>query len=358
MTYNLGAIPSIPDKRNYKLSQFTNIMKEFPAGYLVKPYEFEDQIRVYNQGFYPMCVGFACASIKEQQEYLESGICTRMSPGYIYGNRDIDHWQGEGMYPKEALEMLCKDGVPSYDKFSEMGYYEQCKNLVDERKENLFQYSSQNKTLSYIDLDFTNINEIKTALMKTGAVLLCIAVYDSFYNCPSNGVLSQPSSTEEIQGYHALQIVGWRYDNKWIVVNSWGRWGHNGICYMPFNYEGTVEMWSITDMIKQIPKTEISIKIGENYYTVNDIQKPLDVPAKIINNRTFVPLRFIAESLGVLVFWDNQNKQVKINDNIISLGENAVLENNRVLVSLRYFGELLNCEILWNNQDKIATIIK
>ena len=34
----------------------------------------------------------------------------------------------------------------------------------------------------------------------------------------------------------------------------------------------------------------------------------LDVPAKIVNSRTFVPVRFISEALGVEVNWDNENK--------------------------------------------------
>lgn len=40
----------------------------------------------------------------------------------------------------------------------------------------------------------------------------------------------------------------------------------------------------------------------------------LDVPAKIVNSRTFVPVRFISEALGVEVNWDNENKVVIIGD--------------------------------------------
>ena len=40
----------------------------------------------------------------------------------------------------------------------------------------------------------------------------------------------------------------------------------------------------------------------------------MDVPAKIVNSRTFVPVRFISETLGVEVNWDNDNKVVIIGD--------------------------------------------
>lgn len=38
----------------------------------------------------------------------------------------------------------------------------------------------------------------------------------------------------------------------------------------------------------------------------------LDVPAQIVNGRTIVPVRFIAEVTGTKVNWDNQNKVVNI----------------------------------------------
>ena len=38
----------------------------------------------------------------------------------------------------------------------------------------------------------------------------------------------------------------------------------------------------------------------------------LDVPAKIINGRTLVPVRFIADCFGVDVQWDETLKIVKL----------------------------------------------
>lgn len=45
---------------------------------------------------------------------------------------------------------------------------------------------------------------------------------------------------------------------------------------------------------------------------VNSEEKELDVPAKIVNDRTFVPLRFVVEALGEKVEWDGESYSVLI----------------------------------------------
>lgn len=57
--------------------------------------------------------------------------------------------------------------------------------------------------------------------------------------------------------------------------------------------------------------TFVTLQIGSNAF-VNSEEKELDVPAKIVNDRTFVPLRFVVESLGEKVEWDNENYSVVI----------------------------------------------
>jgi WD40 repeat protein len=58
--------------------------------------------------------------------------------------------------------------------------------------------------------------------------------------------------------------------------------------------------------------TNVRLSIGSSEAYVNDQKKQLDVPAKIINGRTMVPLRFISESLGAEVSWDALNKIASI----------------------------------------------
>lgn len=52
----------------------------------------------------------------------------------------------------------------------------------------------------------------------------------------------------------------------------------------------------------------ITLTIGNSIAYVNGKPHTLDVPAKLVNGRTLVPLRFIAESLGLRVLWESDTQ--------------------------------------------------
>ena len=56
----------------------------------------------------------------------------------------------------------------------------------------------------------------------------------------------------------------------------------------------------------------VSLQIDSAAAFVNSAAHTLDVPAKIVDDRTFVPLRFVIESLGEKVEWDGDNYAVRI----------------------------------------------
>ncbi len=56
----------------------------------------------------------------------------------------------------------------------------------------------------------------------------------------------------------------------------------------------------------------IILPVGARTATVNGQNVTLDVPAKIVNSRTLVPLRFVSESLGAQVDWNNTERLVTI----------------------------------------------
>lgn len=58
----------------------------------------------------------------------------------------------------------------------------------------------------------------------------------------------------------------------------------------------------------------ISFKLGSKNAQVNNSNITLDVPAKSLNNRTLVPLRFVGEALGATVHWEASNSTVYIFD--------------------------------------------
>lgn len=98
---------------------------------------------------------------------------------------------------------------------------------------------------------------------------------------------------------------------------------------------------------------------------IDNITVASDVEAEIINNRTMVPLRIISENLGVNVNWSDSevilntsNMQVilKLNSGIAIKNGEAVpldvkpyIKNNRTMVPLRFLAETLGCDVNYSN---------
>lgn len=57
---------------------------------------------------------------------------------------------------------------------------------------------------------------------------------------------------------------------------------------------------------------DIVLVLNSKDAKVNGLAKTLDVPAQIINERTMVPARFVAESLDCSVIWDEATQTVAI----------------------------------------------
>lgn len=59
---------------------------------------------------------------------------------------------------------------------------------------------------------------------------------------------------------------------------------------------------------------KILMEIDKKQMTVNNIKKDLDVSPFIENDRTYVPVRFVAEALGKVVNWKDEDKTIFIDD--------------------------------------------
>jgi len=81
-----------------------------------------------------------------------------------------------------------------------------------------------------------------------------------------------------------------------------------------FEELGAGVVWSGKD--KQIvishPDVEVILTVGDNLALVNDEPVNLDVPPTVSKGNAFVPLRFIAESIGASVKWNNALRTVNI----------------------------------------------
>ena len=111
--------------------------------------------------------------------------------------------------------------------------------------------------------------------------------------------------------------------------------------------------------------------------TVKVDGKVVDFPDQeptIVNDRTLVPVRFIAESLGYDVEWnptDNSavidggkiimyigTNKAKINGKNVTLDVASTLINDRTMVPLRVIAETLNCTVDWFGTNRMILVNK
>ena len=72
----------------------------------------------------------------------------------------------------------------------------------------------------------------------------------------------------------------------------------------------------------------LQIGINSDSLYVNDDEIPLDVPARIVDDRTYIPLRAVSEALGAVVDWNTRKLRIYYGacDTCIGLAEGDVDE--------------------------------
>lgn len=362
-----GAIRDIqPDPRNYKISQFV------PGEDKITDKEFmlrfpKTQI-IIDQGSFGACVGHAFIMAKQILEYNHTNKWIDFDPFLLYGTRFNGDYTGIGMIPSQGAKALYKEGAFFRRDFNKRQEMPQLQTTVEEWKAN-----HPNEVKAATDYKISGYsyvydeNGIKKALKNGMPVAVSYPIYGSFYKTKSDGKVPVPGSREKCEGYHEMLIVGWTSENYWIVVNSWGtRYGLKGMYLIPFVNEFDTAI-AVSDTIT--PSTykakNIKFKVGDNKFYVDSVEKNFDTIPFIKNNRTYVPVRFITESLGASVEWINDTREVIIRSEeaIIKLtigstdmyvdGKKYKLDvapeivNDRTMLPIRFIAEYLNCEVLW-----------
>lgn len=146
--------------------------------------------------------------------------------------------------------------------------------------------------------------------------------------------------------------------------------GHNINEYDEKNniYEKKIHIFKLSSMV-------LKIWINSTIGYVNDKKIELETPPIIINKRTMVPLRFIVENFGGNIYWNNLDSSIKIvfpekeilmwiNNSIAYInGDKYILDappviiNGRTLVPIRFVAEALGSYVFWNPVDSGVTII-
>ena len=96
-----------------------------------------------------------------------------------------------------------------------------------------------------------------------------------------------------------------------MIQNSYGtEWGQEGFAILPYGYTALKERWTVVDKIDKWDIIELYV--DDKRYRRNGVEGELDIPPKIIDGRTLVPLRFISESLGAEVEWIESQRKIVI----------------------------------------------
>ena len=319
-----GCLLSPYDERDYKA-------KDYIARGSI-PDEFcETDLEVLNQGSVGSCVAHAIASYKYIQSrrnfayYLKlytlsysntvnkilNFIQKHFSTDFIYHNRGINDYQGEGMYVRQALSQLCKYGDCEFKYLPTNTHYP---NSITYKR---VQSAKDNASSHLNDIYYRceDDEDIKETIYETGGCLLVINSTKSFkdFRYSKDGmIISMPTDGEEEFGNHCVLAVGYNKDGI-IIQNSWGTiWGNKGLGILPYGYP-ILEAWGCTNKLKEY--NIIELPINSKTATFNGEEIELDVPAKIENGRTLVPLRFIAEILGCEVEYIAEEDKVVIISN-------------------------------------------
>lgn len=129
------------------------------------------------------------------------------------------------------------------------------------------------------------------------------------------------------------------------------------------------DKFSLYGVLKVKDLVKITLQVNKMNTKVNGEEGWTDVPPTIINNRTMVPVRLIAETLGADVNWIDETRTVEIilkgkklslviGENLPEMDTSATIVNNRTLVPLRYVSENLGANVMWFPSTRKIEIVK
>jgi hypothetical protein len=129
------------------------------------------------------------------------------------------------------------------------------------------------------------------------------------------------------------------------------------------------EQFSYYGIVKAEDLVKVSMGINMLTTRINGMRGYTDVPPILINDRTMVPLRFIAESLGATVQWLEESRSVKIRlgekllqlvveETVPGLDTPPTIKGGRVLVPLRFVSETLGARVTWFSSTQRIEIVR
>ncbi len=316
---NWGMLPSPPDERDWPLSRIA-----VPVA-LPRSVRLDSLIyRIKDQGQCGTCVGKAVSSAtetgyKQKKKLPKEGL----SSLFIYARAKQEDGipDVQGTYPRVALKIAQKEGTVPESIFPYVLLRDCNKPPIPSES---IQAHAEYKIKAYARL--WTLEEIKQALASGKIVVGGILVTNSFVDWNGQNTISVPEGI--ILGAHAVVFCGYDDERKAIRgVNSWGlQWGDKGFFWLSYDFfswqsdigmAGLLEAWAVEFEEILQPPQKIELWIDRPIAIVNGAEVMIDpanpkVVPKIIEGRTMLPARFIAESLGKKVSWASKERKVTI----------------------------------------------
>lgn len=133
--------------------------------------------------------------------------------------------------------------------------------------------------------------------------------------------------------------------------------------------ETKVEETKENNETKAKEKTIVEMQIGRKSISVNGNLAQKDAAPVIQNSRTLVPIRFITESLGGAVAWNGESKEVTllldgkeikmtIGKTLEKYGVAPVIMDSRTYVPVRFVADALGAQTSWNEAERTVTLVR
>lgn len=222
--------------------------------------------------------------------YLAPGLTINPSTGEVY---EIPPYTGKYSY---AINVADTDnGSVSVDKYATEGE----KVTLTVSPDKAYKLDELTVTANGKDVDLTNNGDgTYTFTMPSSNVKVSASfVEDKDYVEPDNSI-----TVSMTIGSNDFVI-----NNNIVTVPDAAPYIANDRTYVPFRALGealgATVVWDndARTVTYTLGDTEIVMTIGDTTYTINGVEKSMDVAPEITGDRTYVPVRFVAEGLGFKV---------------------------------------------------------
>lgn len=238
--YGTGAIKDIDDSRDYVISATRPVKTN-------KSIFHEHPLPIRSQGPEGTCVAHAVTRVKEWYDVKQGRRPYQYSPRHLYYHcKLVDNYQGEGTFPRVALNQLQVGGVSYESDWPYKPYQQDVPDL-----ERLKPIAYPQKIFTYARIN--NAKQMIANLLMNGPFVVSLPITDGWItdSCLKTGIVDTSVPVEPKSGLHLITCDG--YDHKrgmFRMSNSWGpNYGDRGKNWIPKDWVDTYfyDAWAMTD---------------------------------------------------------------------------------------------------------------